>query len=199
MNKTTISLLVLLLILSLSGAAQKRLLNFDILRDGNKVGKILFSETSAANTDSLKMESTVNTKLFSTFIAEAKELAVFNNGILKESSIYRQLNGKEKANKKHRAGNGKYFITNGKNSTEMKIYPITYNMLSLYSSEPVNIQKVYSDNFESFLDIKKTGDHIYKITLPDNNYNYYLYKDGILNQVDVHHTLYSAKFVLVTQ
>jgi hypothetical protein len=199
MKKTKILLSTLLLILSLAAASQKKSLYFDILQNGKKVGRMNFQEASSGKIDSLKMESTVNSKLIWAITSEAREMAVFSDGVLQESSIYRKLNGNEKANKRHRAVNGKYIITHGTNSKETKTYPITYNMLSLYSNEPVDISKVYSDNFESTLDIEKIEDHKYKVTLPDNNYNYYLYKDGVLNQVEIHHTLYSAKLVLVTK
>jgi len=70
-------------------------------------------------------------------------------------------------------------------------------MLSLYSREPENISQVYSDNFQSFIAIQKTDKHKYKITLPDGNYNYCYYKNGVLNLVEVHHSLYSANIVLI--
>lgn len=199
MNTSRIFLLIVFLILNLSGTSQKKTLYFDILRNGNKVGMIVFSQSASGGVDSLRSESTVKTKLVRTVVAEAKETAVFKDGILKESFIYRKLNGKEKANKKHRAVNGKYVITIGTQLSELDAYPITYNMLCLYSKEPVNIRKVYSDNHESSLKIEKIEDHKYKVILPDDNYNYYLYKDGVLNQVEIHRSLYSAKVVLVTK
>ena len=79
----------------------------------------------------------------------------------------------------------------------MKTYPVNYNMLSLYSREPENIDHVYSDDYETFLAIQKTDAHKYKISLADGNYNYYYYKDGVLNLVEVHHSLYTANIVLV--
>jgi hypothetical protein len=192
-----IALSFILLMSVLPGYSQKKSLNFQILRSGNKVGTLHFSETSFGGTDSLKVESNVRTKLVSNFIGYGREYAIFSNGILLQSSIYRQLNGDEKANKQHRADNGQYIISNKKNSKVMKTYPINYNMLSLYSREPENIDHVYSDNYETFLAIQKTDAHKYKITLPDGNYNYYYYKDGVLNLVEVHHSLYTANIVLV--
>lgn len=186
-----------LLSLSMSGNSQKKSLYFDVIRNAKTVGKIIFSETSSGKNDSLKLEVNVKTKLIWTFNAEAREMAVFRDGILFESSIYRKVNGDEKANKKQRVDNGKYIITHGLHSKEMSIYPITYTMLSLYSKEPVNLNNVYSDNFESLVGIQKIEDHKYKVTLPDNNYNSYFYKDGLLSHVEIHHTMYSAKFVLV--
>jgi len=192
-----ILLLVILLIFSTDSYSQNKTFNYQIIRNGDKVGSLLFSETSTGDLDYLKMESDVKTRLIFTFTAHASEEAVYNNGILLRSSIYRRLNGTEKANKQHEVtGNRQYLIRTGKTSEFTKTYPITYNMLSLYSKEPENISKVYSDNFQTFLAIEKAASHKYKITLPDGNYNYYYYKDGILNLVEVHHSFYSANIIL---
>jgi len=192
-----ILLLIILLIFSTNSYSQNKKFNYQIIRNGDKVGSLLFSETSTGDLDYLKMESDVKTRLIFTFTAHASEEAVYNNGILLRSSIYRRLNGTEKANKQHEAtGNRQYLIRTGKTSEFTKTYPITYNMLSLYTKEPENISKVYSDNFQTFLAIEKAASHKYKITLPDGNYNYYYYKNGILNLVEVHHTFYSANIIL---
>jgi len=187
----------ILLMSVLPGYSQKKFLNYQILRNGNKVGTMHFSETTSGRIDSLKLESNVKTKLVSSFIVYVHEDAIFSNSILLQSSVYRQLNGNEKVNKQHRLDNGQYIISNKKKSKVMKTYPINYNMLSLYSREPENIGNVYSDNYETFLAIQKTDAHKYKISLPDGNYNYYYYKDGVLNLVEVHHSLYTANIVLV--
>jgi hypothetical protein len=192
-----ILLLVILLIFSTNSYSQNKTLNYQIIRNGDKVGSLLFSETSTGDLDYLKMESDVKTRLIFTFTAHASEEAVYNNGILFRSSIYRRLNGSEKANKQHQAtGNRQYLIRTGERSELTKTYPITYNMLSLYSKEPENISKVYSDNFQTFLAIEKAASHKYKVTLPDGNYNYYYYKNGTLILVEVHHSFYSANIVL---
>ena len=188
-----------LIFLTLTGFSQSKSLDFQIVRNENKIGTVRFSQNTSGATDSLKMESNVKTKFIFTFIGFVLESATFHNGVLLESSIYRKFNGDEKANKKHRAVNSQYVISKGKNSMVMKDYPITYNMLSLYSHEPVNISKVYSDNFEKFLSIQKLDMHKYKITLPDGNYNIYHYKDGVLNRVEVHHTFYTVNLVLISR
>jgi hypothetical protein len=196
-NITFNALFIILLLPVITGYSQNKSLSYQILRNGNKVGVLRFSETASGGMDYMKMESDVNTRLVFTFIAQVREDAVYNNGVLIRSSIYRKFNGNEKVNKQHQVGNQQYTIYKGKKSQVTKIYPITYNMLSLYSQEPENIVKVYSDNFETFLAIQKVDVHKYKITLPDGNYNYYCYKDGVLNLVEVHHSLYTANVVLV--
>jgi len=191
-----IYLTTLMLSFSLSGTSQKKVLTFDVVRNEKTLGKIIFSQTSSGKTDSLNMECKVNAKFVGAVTAEVRETAVFSDGVLVQSSIYRKMNGNEKANKSQRVTTGKYVVANGKKSKEINIYPITYSMLSLYSYEPLNISQVYSDNFEAMVPVKRIQNHQYIVTLPDKSYNYYLYTDGTLTEVVIHHTLYSAKFVL---
>jgi len=192
---TTI-LIIAGLLASIKSNSQNKLLNYQIVRNGNKVGTLRFSETNSAGMDCLKMESDVKTRFIFTFIAHASEEAIYYNGVLLRSSIYRLLNGNEKANKQHQAENRRYIIHKGQDTEVSDIFPITYNMLSLYSREPGSINKVYSDNFETYVAIQQPEPHKYKITLPDGNYNFYYYKNGVLSQIDVHHSLYSANIIL---
>jgi len=193
----SVSVVLFLILLSVKSHSQNKTLTYQIVRNGNIVGTLRFSETSTGDMDHLKMESDVKTRFIFTFTAHSNEEAVYHNGVLLHSSIYRKLNGTEKANKQHQAGNQQYIIHAGQRTEVTKNYPITYNMLSLYSKEPGNISQVYSDNFQSFIAIQRTDQHKYKITLPDGNYNYYYYKNGVLNLVEVHHSLYSANIVLI--
>ena len=190
-----VSIIVTMLVLP--GFSQTRSLHFQIIRNENKIGTVRFSENISGGADSLRVESNVKTRFIFTFTGYVLESATFKNGVLLQSSLYRKFNGDEKVNKQHRAENAQYVISKGKNSKVMKDYPITYNMLSLYSKEPVNIGKVYSDNFEKFLSVQKVETHKYKITLPDDNYNVYSYVDGVLNLVEVHHTFYTVSLVRV--
>jgi hypothetical protein len=189
--------LIIMQFATLNAFSQNKSLNYQIVRNGNKVGTLRFSETTSAGIDYLKMESDVKTRFIFTFVAHALEEAVYCNGVLLRSSIYRQLNGNEKANKQHQADNRQYIVHKGKETEVLKNFPITYNMLSLYSREPESISKVYSDNFETFLAIQQPEPHKYKVTLPDGNYNYYYYKNGILSQIEVHHSMYSANIILM--
>lgn len=188
-----------LLFFNATASAQNKSFSYEILRNGNKVGTLHFTEITTGDMDYLKMESEVRTRFLFTFTARALEETVYYNGIMMRSSIYRQLNGSEKINKQHQADNKKYIIHAGNKSEVTKYYPITYNMLCLYSSEPENISKVYSDNFETLIDIQKIGIHKYRITLPDGNYNDYTYKNGVLNLVEIRHSLYSANILLIKE
>lgn len=190
-------LFILLVVFATTVVAQSKSLNYMIMRGTDVVGGIHYTETNKPGVKQMEMESQVKGRiLFIRYSGNAKEEAVYQNGVLARSSIYRKLNGKEKANKQHLAINNQYLVRSGTNSETIGIYPITYNMLSLYSAEPANVDKVYSDNFQHFVDIKRVDAHKYKINFPDGNTNYYYYQNGELILVEVNSTWYSISIVL---
>src|SRR4030095_8255719 len=81
----SIFLITMLLFCETKGHSQNKILNYQIIRNGNKVGSLLFSETSIGELDYLKMESDVKARFIFTFTAHASEEAVYNNGVLLRS------------------------------------------------------------------------------------------------------------------
>ncbi len=196
MKANNLTLLVVLLGSMISINAQEKKLEYNIKRNGDIVGNIHFIQGIAGNRTVLTMESEVSTRFIFSFKAKAKEEAIYDNGIMTWSSIFRKLNGNVKVDKKTKASGNAYTVYKGGKTETLNNYPIRYNMLSVYISEPVNISKVYSDNFQQQVDIQKIADHHYKIKFPDGNYNEYFYINGVCSKVEVHHSLYSATIEL---
>src|SRR5687767_8277547 len=197
MNTKNFSLLVLLSI-TISVQAQQKRLEYNIKRNGDVVGTIIFTHGITSNRTVFTMESEVNTRFIFNFKAKAREEAIYDDSILTWSSVYRKLNDNVKVDKKTKANGNVYTVYKGSKTETLNNYPIRYNMLSIYVIEPLNIPKVYSDNFQQQLDIQKIADHHYKIKFPDGDYNEYFYTGGVCSRVEVHHTMYSATIELKT-
>ena len=196
MKANNVTLLIVLLGTMTSINAQEKKLEYNIKRNGDVVGNIHFIQGIAGNRTVLTMESEVNTRFIFNFKANAKEEVIYDNGIMTWSSIFRKLNGTVKVDKKTKANGNAYTVYRGTKTETLNNYPIRYNMLSVYISEPVNITKVYSDNFQQQIDIQKINDHHYKIKFPDGNYNEYYYTNGVCSKIEIHHSLYSATIEL---
>jgi hypothetical protein len=189
-------MVMMMLKLAISTQAQQNKYEYSIKRNGDVVGTIHITQGITGNRTVLTMESEVNTRFIFNFKAKAKEEAIYDNGIMTWSSIYRKLNGNVKVDKKTKANGTTYTVYKGSKTETLNNYPIRYNMLSVYISEPVNITQVYSDNFQQQVNIQKLADHHYKIKFPDGNYNEYFYTKGICSKVEIHHSLYSATIEL---
>jgi len=196
MKATNLSLLIVLLSTMISINAQQKKLDYSIKRNGDVVGNIHFIQGIVGNRIVLTMESEVNTRFIFNFKAKAKEEVIYDNGIMTWSSIFRKLNGNVKVDKKTKATGNAYTVNKGSKTETLNNYPIRYNMLSVYINEPVNITKVYSDNFQQQIDIQKIADHHYKIKFPDGNYNEYFYINGVCSKIEIHHSMYSATIEL---
>ena len=196
MKANNLTLFVVLLGTMTSINAQEKKLEYNIKRNGDVVGNIRFNQGIAGNRTVLTMESEVNTRFIFNFKAKAKEEVIYDNGIMTWSSIFRKLNGTVKVDKKTKANGNAYTVYKGSKTETLNNYPIRYNMLSVYISEPLNITKVYSDNFQRQIDIEKIADHHYKIKFPDGNYNEYFYTNGICSKIEIHHSMYSATIEL---
>ena len=188
--------IVVTIMFTLCSFSQEKKLQYNIKRNGDVVGNIQFIQSIAGNRTVLTLESEVNTRFIFSFKAKAKEEAIYDNGIMTWSSIFRKLNGSVKADKKTKANGNAYTVYKGTKTETVNNYPIRYNMLSVYIMEPINIAKVYSDNFQEQVDIQKIADHHYKIKFPDGNYNEYFYANGVCSKVEVHHSMYRATIEL---
>jgi hypothetical protein len=122
----------------------------------------------------------------------SKEKSNFQSGRLMYSNVSRIVNGKEKAAKQTKAVGNTYQTTSFGKAVPSNNKLIDYNFNMLYCQEPFNKQTVYSDNFQQFLIVEQVALHKYKIVLPDGNYNYYTFSNGICSKVELHHSFYTV-------
>lgn len=195
LNKKVVAVLTLLFV-TISLYAQNLSLEYAIIKQNKKVGTLSFSRISNKDGVTFKVESNVLTNMVVPVKVETQEMAHYKNGILQYSSIYRKVNDKQKVNKQLRLKKNSYILTQGSKETSLDIYPIRNSMVGIFCQEPLHISTIYSDNYQQLISIQKTNEHQYKTLLPNGNYNYYYFKNGICYKVEVHHSLYSLQFVL---
>jgi hypothetical protein len=179
-----------------SVVAQERKLVYDIVKNGNIIGKINFIELIQGQKKFISFSAEANTTFILSFCDHSSETAAYDNGVMMYSSFYQNQSGSDKVNKKTIASGECYKLMADEVLQSITCNPIRYNTLLLYINMPQSISKVYSDNFQKYLEIKKVGDNKYRLTLPDGNYNYYTYKDGICSKVEIEHTFFKVQFIL---
>lgn len=182
---------VLFLICSLSSAFAQQS-RFNIKRNGEIIGQMYFQQKEEGENTYLTITSKVQTRFLFKINIETEDQAHFKNGRLLTSNVNRIVNGNAKQAKKTNWLNNVYQLKSGDKTSTLS-QPINYNMMLLYTREPVNISEIYSDNFQCFIPIQKNGAHHYRINLPDGNYNDYHFENGICKLVIVNHSLYTIR------
>lgn len=192
--------LLLLLLFTAGGAtyafSQERVLHYTIKRGGDAVGLMTVSEIKEGNRIALKLQSAVKTSLLFTINVKALEEAVYENGVLTYSRFYQKVNSSERANTHIRASGAAYKVTSKQETAVLKQYPITYNMVCLYTMEPLHVRNIFMDKHRQFVPIEMTGPHRYKITFPDGGYNEYWYQNGICIRIKMNSTWFNIEMEL---
>jgi hypothetical protein len=163
---------------------------------GEDVGTVKLQQIIKGDTVHYRMTSDIKTRFIFRIRVKSVEESVFQNGRLIYSAVNRSVNGDEKVKKQTKAGNKVYTLSDDGKSVLLYNESIGYNLMRMYCLEPVNISKVYSDNYQKFLPVTQIKPHTYKVVLPDGNYNYYSYTNGICSKVEVFNTLYNMEMNL---
>ncbi|HEX6334213.1 MAG TPA: DUF6134 family protein [Flavisolibacter sp.] len=176
--------------------AQNRQLTYTVMKGDSEVGSMYVSEVISGSRINLKLNLDVTIKFLFSFSAKGVEEAVYDNGVLVYSYFYQKLNGSEKVNKRHRYVDKTYVVNNKGSQEKVNTAAIRYNMICLYTHEPVNASRIYSDKYQKYLAIQKIADRHYKIVFPDGNYSEYFYEGGTCTRVEVNNSLFNVVMLL---
>ena len=194
-----VSLLVLsFLFFSFIVNAQLQKTEYTITFRGDSVGNMQFYKNEAGSNLYLKAVSNVRIRFLVKVDVQLEEISNFQSGRLMYSSVSRIVNGKEKSAKQTKAAGNIYESTSFGKPVPSTDKRIDYNLNMLYCKEPFDKQIIYSDNFQQFLSVEQVAPHRYKIVLPDGNYNYYTFRDGICQVAEIHHPFYTIFIQLNT-
>lgn len=173
-------------------------LEYSIIRKGEKIGKLLFTRRASGTEEHLQMRSEVKFSFLGQITAHAREDATFQNQILLRSSVFREINGRTKSDKKTERVGNQYRLLDDDDAKTLTSAGIQYNMLCVYFSEPLYRNSIYSDNYQRFLKVEKLAPHHYRIEMPNGDVNEYHYKNGICQRVEVNSFLYHSTIQLAS-
>ncbi len=189
--------LLLLATQHLSVAQQQAIqLDYHILQGGKKIGWLKINKQVTAGRKTILLTSEVKTRKIISICVLNKDSAAFENSTLEFASQYRSMNGNVSLNKLTSRAGAAYMVTQGGKQKMLHHGKIGFNLLSLYTQEPIGIKAVYCETDERFADITRTKDGGYKVTFKNGDSNCYFYDKGICTRVVVKHTFYSAEIIL---
>jgi len=197
--KVSFLLLILMLCCWFAVHAQAKTNVYTVKYKGGDVGTVQLTQSIYGDSIHYTMTSDVKTRFIFSIRVKSFEESSFKNGRLIYSAVNRTVNGDEKLRKQTKAGNKNYTLSGDGKQVILQNESIGYNLMRMYCLEPVNIAHVYSDAYQQFLTIKRVKAHTYKVQLPDGNYNYYNYTNGVCSKVEVFNPLYNMELVLRQQ
>jgi hypothetical protein len=129
-RKKTIKLLSLLLLFSIPSLAQQY--QYNVLYKGNNIGNMYLTQMQTGDELSIKLTSNIQMNMLMSVTVYVAEEASYKEDKLIYSTVYRKVNGKQKANRQTKYCNGCYeIVAEGKKDTLNKT-SINYNLARLY-------------------------------------------------------------------
>jgi hypothetical protein len=169
---------------------------YKILLNGGEIGVMNIHKSSTTGKTEFSLESKAKKRFVISFEIYEKHNETFQNNVMTAASVYRQVNGKTKINSQMNFTGTNYQVASGGKTTSISVKPVSWSLLNLYFTEPVNVSEAFSDSFQQMLKIEDDGNHIYKISLPDGNSNYFYYTNGVCTKEVINHSFYKVELVL---
>lgn len=169
-------------------------LNYDVVKGSKNLGSMVVTRKITGTTEEIWFKSDVTIKLLLTFKVDFDQYEKFINGNLNWGKALSTLNGRTQKDSKIVANKDGHLLTLdgiGAQVTE----PIDFSVTQIYFDEPVDGQRVFSQQFAQFLTMRKVGDHKYVLSSPDGD-NYYTYTNGICTLVRVQRDFANFNFVI---
>jgi hypothetical protein len=178
--------------------SQDQQLQYKIMLNGSDIGSMFISKSTVANNTRFSMKYNAKKHFIVSFEMSETHTEVFQNNIMTNASVFRQVNGKTKINAQMSfEGTNCVIISEGKTNS-ISVQPVSWSALNLYFAEPVKITEAFSDSFQQMLKIEDLDNHNYKIKLPDGNSNYFYYTNGICTKEIINHGFYKVEMMLQT-
>jgi hypothetical protein len=187
-------LLLILLLVNIHVSAQK--LVYKVKVDGKDSGTLVATKSGKKNNYQFSLQSKIKTTKLISIEINYELKSIFENGVLKSSSLVQFVNGLKQVDN-HTTLNGKKYIFKDISGNEKIISDnITAAIPGLYFTEPKNLNTIWSDNQGSFLKINKVGS-TYRVITGENQNSIYTYEKGICKKVESSQAFSTITFELV--
>jgi len=165
---------------------------FSVLKNNKVIGIININRDELGDSVTYSLKSDIDVSYVLKFNATGQETAIYKNGILVYSSIYRKLNGKVKANHRISFEAGKYHLDDSSKNQTLKLGAISKNLITLYFNEPIGIEEVFCDNLKEMVGVIPLGDGKYRVNFTKDKYNIFHYKNGRCVKIEAKSALFNV-------
>ena len=145
-------------------------------------------------TEEIQFNSDVTFRLLFAFNHQYTQYEKFVNGRLNWGKAVSTLSGRVQKDSRITSKNQEYRLTLDGVTVPIS-EQIEYSVSQIYFTEPMDGQKVFSQQFGQFLSFKKVDEHKYQLVSPDGD-NYYTYMNGICVNVRVERDFANFDFVM---
>lgn len=165
---------------------------YNVVKNDKVIGIIEINKRISERTVIYTTSSNIKAKFLLKFDIVGKEKAVYENGVLVFSSVYRTLNHKVKTNHNVVLNNDQYHVQSSNEKKHLKYSAITHNLVTLYFQEPIGITSIFCDNQKEMVPVKPLSNGRYKVEISNDKYNVFHYKNGVCIKIEAVSKLFNV-------
>lgn len=170
-------------------------ISYNVVRNNVTIGTIKVSCNTKSDSTIYALESSIDVRYVLKFSIRGKETAIYKNGVLVYSSVYRKVNNKVKANHNVTYKNDNYHLEVDGTKKELDFKDIQDNLVMLYFKEPKGVKHIYCDNVKRMVNLEPMGKGKYKVAFSDGKYNIFHYENGKCVRVEANSSLFSVTLI----
>ena len=195
--KLLIVLGIILITSSFSIPNTNKSLSYNVVKNNKIIGVIHIDKSTFQDEIIYTLSSDIKTNLLVKFNIMGKEKAIYKDGVLIFSSVYRTLNNKVKVDHSIELQNNTYHVATSNEIKPISCGAINYNLVTLYFKEPKGINSVFCDNQKEMVPIHEISKGLYKVEIAKGKYNVFHYKNGKCVKVEAVSKLFSVTLIPV--
>ncbi|NNF01903.1 MAG: hypothetical protein HKN22_04400 [Bacteroidia bacterium] len=174
-------------------------LSYDVYRRNKHIGEFVISRSVSRQSVHIDLHNTTHFWLFGKkkLIYTVKNR--FDQGILQTAFSKSMVNHRvrhETKIVKDRSSGYLIYDKHKADTLQLDIQSINYTVAMMYFEEPSTYKEAYSERFQKFLSIRRITSQEYSLELPNGNYNYFTYENGVAREIEVNHPLVTIVFRL---
>jgi len=162
--------------------AQIQNVKYKVIYKDKEVGTLIATKQTSDSIIFYQNKTKIDTRIITKVSLEYDYKITFEKGLLNESIVQIELNGKSRKNSKTVLEKNKYHYYEDEKLSHLISENINYTAAMLMLEEPIDIQNVYSEENGTFHSLKKIEEHIYEKKGEKNRINTYIYKNNILKK-----------------
>jgi len=179
------------LLVSVSAFSQpaNQTIKYDLRVLGMNIGKFTVTQQTRGDEISIEAVTDVKVKIIFTYKVKFLQHTLYKDGMLANSHVETIKNGKVNSDTRLTKEGSAYILVKDGDSTLIHDQ-ITYSGSLLYFNEPEQVPSIYKEISGDKSSINPAGDHTYVVTDEKGRVtNKYEYKNGMLDQAELKHTL----------
>ncbi len=170
-------------------------LHYDALRKGKVIGGMDIVIKKEGNERIFDVRSNMEFRILVSLKVVFENTESFEDGVLQSGTVRNQMIGFKESEARIEKTPDKYHLWINGTPEPIDTRDIRYTVTKIYTQEPYDGQKVFSQYYGTYFTFEKTGDHEYKYTSSEGD-NSYTYLNGICTDVKVERDFATIYFKL---